>query len=313
MYSSVTLRLTTYNDYVYVLDDVLNFRLVREYYTPYSTLRVEAVSPEATGGLYKKVELLLDGTVVHCGLVDTATINRVPDGFDTLTVRSKSFTVLLCQNQLEPGIKPNVSLGSLIDSFISVPEVSYQSIDDTVNYIYVKSSSTLWDAVVNLTHKLNGGHPYVCESNRVMVSLKEDPYTLNLPQSVVTSTGTGLDTTKMVSHIHMQDVDGNYDTYNLDNPTAVSLNVVRHKHIELDRQYLSNPQDALVHKVNFSMRGYYFVYATYDGYQGEDIGDYVNLYNYYQKSRVSRLEVTGVDGNVSTKVYAYTDNYLTYG
>jgi hypothetical protein len=129
---------------------------------------------------------------------------------------------------------------------------------------------------------------------------------------MVISSGVGMDTTKIVSDIHMQDINGSYSVYNLNNPIANNLNIVRHKQIDLDRQYLSNPQDALTHKVNFSMRGYYFVYATYNGYQGEDICDYVNFYNYFSHSRISKLEIDGNNGNIVTKVYAYTDNYVSY-
>lgn len=303
------MKLTTKNNIEYVYNDILSFRVVKEYYTPYSTLRVEAVYPQENGGLYKKVELILNGKTIHCGLVDTSAINRVLN-FNTITITSKSFTVLLCQNQLEPGLKSNLSLNTLIDSFITIPEVYHEDNQEIVNYIYVKNSSTLWDAIVNLTHKLNGGQPYVCDNNTVMVSPKTNPQTLNLTQDIVTSTGTGMDSTKIVSDIHMQDINGNYSTYNLSNPTAYDLNTIRHKHIDLDRQYLSNPQDALFHKINFSMRGYYFVCATYNGYQGEDICDYVNFYNYYPQCRVSKLEINGINGNVMTKVYAYTDNYL---
>lgn len=311
MSNSVTLKLTTSSNQEYTFSDILSFKIVKEYYTPYSTLTVQAVCSMEIGTLYKKAELILNGKAIHSGLVDTATINRISD-FKTINITSKSFTVLLCQNQLAPELKSSVSLSSLIDSFITIPEISHEDNQDIVNYIYIKNTSTLWDAVINLTHKINGGHPYVRENNKVMVSLKDDASILELPQSLVTSTGMGLDTTKIVSDIHMQDIDGNYNTYNLNNQYASNLNIVRHKHIDLDRQYLSNPQDALIHRINFSMRGYYFVYATYNGYQGEDIGDYVNFYNYYPKSRVSKLEITGSNGNVFTKVYAYTDNYLSY-
>lgn len=311
MSNDISLRLTTiYND-EYILTDVLSFKIVKEYYTPYSTLKVEAVYPNEIGVLFKKVELILNGNTIHSGLMDTANINRI-NKFNTISISSKSFSVLLCQNQLAPELKSSISLNSLIEDFIPIPEISHEDNSTIVNYIYIKNASTLWDAVINLTHKLNGGHPYICENNKVMVSPKENPLILTLSQQILTSTGTGLDTTKIISDIHMQDIDGNYNTYNLDNPSANSLNIVRHKHIDLDRQYLSNPQDALIHKINFSMRGYYYVYGTYNGYQGEDIGDYVTFYNYYPKSIVSKLEITGSNGNVSTKVYAYTDNYLSY-
>lgn len=311
MSNNVTLKLTTSSNVEYTFSDILSFKVVKEYYTPYSKLTVQAVYPVETGNLYKKVELILNNKVIHSGLVDTSTVNRISD-FKTITITSKSFTVLLCQNQLAPELKNNVSLSSLIDSFISIPEISHEDNQEVVNYIYIKNASTLWDAVINLTHKINSGHPYVRENNKVMVSLKDDANILQLNQSKVISTGTVLDTTKIISDIHMQDIEGNYSTYNLNNEYASNLNIVRHKHIDLDRQYLSNPQDALIHKINFSMRGYYSVYATYMGYSNEDIGDYVSFYNYYPKSRISKLEITGNNGSVTTKVYAYTDNYLSY-
>jgi hypothetical protein len=208
-------------------------------------------------------------------------------------------------------LKSSVSLNTLVDSFITIPEISHQDDDTVVNYIYVKSSSSLWDAIVNLTHKVNEGHPYVC-NNTVMISKKENPFTLTLTKDMVISSGAGVDTTKIVSDIHMQDINGTYSVYNLSNKVASNLNIVRHKQIDLDKQYLSNPQDALTHKINFSMRGYHFAYATYNGYQGEDICDYVTIFDYFPKSRVSKLEIDGNNGNIVTKVYAYTDNYLSY-
>jgi hypothetical protein len=311
MSNQAYLTLTSNYGEEYTLNDVISFKVVKEYYTPYTTLTVSAVCPTSVSGMFKKVELILNGKTIHSGFVDVSTIDKTPN-HTTINITSKSFTALLCQNQLEPGLKDRLTIGSLIESFITIPEISYEDNDTQVNYIYVKSNSTLWDAVVNLTHKVNNGHPYVRENNKVMVSLDSNAPSLTLTESMVTSAGFGLDTTRIISHVHMQDTEGTYSTYNLSNPSATELNIVRHKHIDLDRQYLSNPPDALTHRINFSMRGYQYVYATYNGYYGEDIGDYLNLYNYYPKCRVSKVVVNGKDGNVSTKVYAYTDNYLTY-
>jgi hypothetical protein len=311
MSKQLYLKITPSYGQEYTLDEVLSFKVVKEYYTPYTTLTATAVCSTNVSLSFKKVELVLNGRTIHCGLLDTSVINKTLE-YNTITITSKSFTSLLCQNQLEPGLKSNLTLSSLMESFITLPEISYENNTTEVNYIYVKSNSTLWEAVVNLTHKINNGHPYVRENNKVMVSLDSNAYALTLTESMAISTGSGLDTRNIISHIHMQDINGTYSTYNLTNNKSGAFNIVRHKHIDLDKQYLSNPDDALTHRINFSMRGYYYVYATYNGYHGEDIGDYLNLYNYYPKCRVSKVEITGKDGNVFTKVSAYTDNYLTY-
>jgi hypothetical protein len=307
--SSVSIKFLTVNDHEVVLDQVLSFRVEKEYYTPYTTLTAEAVYPVDKSVQFKKVELIVDGYVLHCGLPDTVIYTK-KHNFYVVDVKSKSFTAMLCQNQIEEGIKSNVSLNSLIESFITIPEVEHEDDSTTVNYIYVKPTSSLWEAVVNLTHKLNNGHPYVCENNKVMVSKKSNPNTFNITRDVALSCGRGLDTTRIISDVHMKDIDGNYNKYNRTNSVAVEYNVVRHKHIDLDRQYLSNPEDALVHKLNFSLRGYNFAFASYEGYHGEDICDLVNLYDYYPNCRISKIEVVGKSGNVVTKLYTYIDGYI---
>lgn len=296
---------------VVTLTDVLSFRVVKEYYTPYTTFVAEIVYPRDLGHLFKKVEFILNGYTIHSGFLDSVIYTKRPN-FNTITIQSKSFTSMLCQNQLEPGIKSSVSLNSLVDSFITIPEVIHEDNSNVVNYIYVKPTSSLWDAVINLTHKLNGGHPYICENNKVMVSNKENPRVFDITKDIAISSGRGLDTTKMVSDIHMQDINGTYNTYNINNEHTEWFNISRHKQIDLDRQYLSNPQDALVHKVKFSMRGYNYGFASYHGYRGEDICDIVNIYEYFSNSKISKIEVTGSNGDVITKVYAYIDDYISY-
>ena len=235
----------------------------------------------------------MNGFTIHCGLLDNLILNSTLN-YSHATISSKSFTSLLCQNQLEPKLMGNVSLNSLVDDFISIPEVSHEDNSESVNYIFVKNGSTLWDAVVNLNNKINGGHPYICNNNKIMISKKTNPLSVTLTNDSLTDFGYGFDT-----------------TYNLNNYDVSRFNIVRHKQIDLDRQYLSNPQDALIHKINYSMRGYYFCFGTYYGYSGEDIGDYINFPNAKPNSRVSKLEVTGSKGIVSTKVYAYYDNYIS--
>lgn len=309
MRNTAILNLVTINDRNVTLDEILSFKVVKEYYTPYTTLTVEAVYPEDFGHMFKKVELIVNGYVIHCGMLDAAVYTKGYK-FNTIKIQSKSFTSMLCQNQLEPGLKSNVSLNTLVDSFITIPEVTHEDNDEVVNYIYVKATSSLWEAVVNLTHKLNDKHPYVCENNKVMVSKKESPRVFNVTRSMALSGGRGVDTTKFISDVHMKDVDENYSVYNASNSTATTFNIVRHKHIDLDRQYLSNPQDALKHRINFSMRGYNYAFASYEGYNGEDIGDVVNFYEYYSNTKISKIEVIGSNGNVTTKLYAYIDGYI---
>lgn len=310
MSNSISILLTDVYNNVITINKVLSFKVTKEYYTPYSTLKADVIFPDMSFFLCKKVQLILNGFTIHCGLLDNLILNSTLN-YSHATISSKSFTSLLCQNQLEPKLMGNVSLNSLVDDFISIPEVSHEDNSESVNYIFVKNGSTLWDAVVNLNNKINGGHPYICNNNKIMISKKTNPLSVTLTNDSLTDFGYGFDTTKMVSDIHMQDIDGNYNTYNLNNYDVSRFNIVRHKQIDLDRQYLSNPQDALIHKINYSMRGYYFCFGTYYGYSGEDIGDYINFPNSKPNSRVSKLEVTGSKGIVSTKVYAYYDNYIS--
>lgn len=311
MNNSAIINITTINNNSIMLTDVLSFKVVKEYYTPYTTLSVEVVYPVDESIMFKKVQLILNGFTVHSGLVDTVTYTKLSN-YRVLNIKSKSFTAMLCQNQLEDGIKSSVSLNSLMDSFITIPEVTHEDNSTVINYIYVKPTSSLWEAVVNLTHKLNGSHPYVCDNNKVMVSKKSNPKSFSLTSNELISSGRGLDTTRIISNIHMKDIDGNYNTYNINNLSAGDFGIVRHKQIDLDRQYLSNPQDALTHRIHFSMRGYSFAFGSYNGYRGEDIGDLVSFYDYFPNSKISKIEVTGNNANVITKLYAYNDNYVSY-
>ena len=89
-------------------------------------------------------------------------------------IESRGFTSLLCQNQIEPGLKTNISFNSLMDVYYTLPYVTHEDNSDTGNYIYVKDNSNMWDGVVNLSYKLYGNYPFIRE--KVQIDVKEVPY-----------------------------------------------------------------------------------------------------------------------------------------
>ena len=59
MSNSISMLLTDVYNNVITIKKVLSFKVTKEYYTPYSTLKADVIFPDMSFFLCKKVQLLL--------------------------------------------------------------------------------------------------------------------------------------------------------------------------------------------------------------------------------------------------------------
>lgn len=296
----ISVTLTDIDNNTYSFSNIISFKVEKEYFTPYTKADVIFIS-DTVSTQYKDISIYVNDFLVHYGLIDELEYSEKCDKA-TVKISSKSFTSLLTQNQPIPGMIYNVSLDSLMESFIDIPNITYEKNDTVQNYIFLKDNADLWDAVVNISYKINGIYPYVRNSNEIRISENENPVNFSKPSELILSRGISLDYTKMVSDYHMQDIQGNYDVYSLKNPEAVLRNIVRHKQIPLDRQYLNDPEQSMKNKLIYSMRGHHSEYFEYSGYRGEDI------YDICDGKRIDRIVIQGSSVyGIKTRVSNYIE------
>ncbi|MBR3630983.1 MAG: hypothetical protein IKN55_11020 [Oscillospiraceae bacterium] len=278
--------------------------LEREIYTPFD--RLTAVFPETDfhPEQVSRVGLEWDGNEIFLGLPDR--IEQVMrGGVRLLRVQSRSFTSLLVQNELVPGLHSNLTLGTLVQGFYTFPHVTYQE-DDRSGYVYVTSKTSLWDCIVHFVFKLTGGYAYTA-GNMVRMSLPEHPREITVPAAV--AFGTVYDTTNLVSCYHMETIEGDADGYVQDNPAAAQTEIVRHKRIAFDRSYLASPMSALRIRNLYSARGLRSNYVEYAGFADEIPGEKVFFGTHLQGERICRVRVTFGGNGLRTKIWTYEDGF----
>ena len=282
--------------------------LEREIYTPYDTLTAEFPEEGFHAAQIRRIGLEWDGDEIFLGLADR--IEQVMrEGVRMLRVKARSFTSLLVQNELVPGLHSNLTLGDLVQGFYTFPHVTYQE-DARTGYIYVTNKTSLWDCIVHFGFKLTGGHAYTA-GNMVRMTLPETVRHLTVPAAV--SFGMEYDTTKMVSCYHMEAIDGTADGYVQDNPAAAGAEIVRHKRIPFDRAYLSDPVKALTFRNLYSNRGWRAKFVEYAGFSDEALGEKISFGELLQEERICRVRVTFGGNGLRTKIWAYQDGFYNNG
>lgn len=118
-------------------EKILSFSFKKDAYTPYTTLTVRAAADSESFLTASEIKFYIKGILVHHGLIDMLTA-EISGGSKILTLISRGFTSLLCQNQIEPGLKTGVSVNNLMDSFYTLPYVTHEDNSDQSSYIYVK-------------------------------------------------------------------------------------------------------------------------------------------------------------------------------
>lgn len=302
MDTQITLINTDGEEYSY--STFKSFYLKKESYTPYTFFEAELVNTIRDAGDIKEIKFLANGNLIHDGICDSLDFCREKEG-DVLRVKSKGFTSLLCQNQPEPGMKPNITLAEAMSEY-TIPFVTYER-TKTLNYIYITDGSDMWDTAANFAFRLNGSYPYIEGANHVRVTLRNSKNKLLSDKDVV-KYGISYDFTKVISHYHMMDTEGTYNVFNQSSQKAIDTNIIRHKQIPLDMKYLNDPDTGLLFKLNFSQRGKRIFYVEYNGYSGEDLNDTFS-YREAEEARIKLLEIRGGSGGVTTLLGTYTDAF----
>lgn len=296
------------------------FRYVKELYTPYVIFEGKCITDQlidASG--IKRIEFCYWNNMIYRGLVDSIDVCR-KDGQYIISVKSKSFTSLLCQNQPEPGLMAAADLSGVIETYPDIPYVTCEN-SSVENYIFIKDGSSIWDAVCNLGYKQTGMHPYIEASDIVRITKRAYRNWNFYRQNTVIASGTSYDFTHLISHIHMQDINDSYDVYSQSAPEALSRDIIRHKQIPLDRQFLNNPYSALDYKLKFGARGLKCNYITYIGFDVEDLFDKFSYIITNEKNEIVQTMFDGKDihkietvfngVNVMTTLGSYEDRFVT--
>lgn len=301
------LILTDISGAVLTQTECTSFRFIKERYTPYTRLTASFLADSLAFGEPAAAEFKLDGVTLHFGLIDTLRAEEKA-GAIVLTLVSRGFTSLLCQNQMAAGTVTNVTLRSLMESY-EVPNVSYEDGIDATNYVWIKEGSTQWEAIVNYAYKYNQNHPYIAGVNTVRVTVPESPACHVIAETELTARGQVRDYRTLLSEIHMPDIYGDPDAYSLVNPAATERNIARHRRISLDLQYANNPPDCLKQKMRYSMRGFSAAYFEYRGFHGEELEDLAVSGADSAAERIGKIELTGDLWGLKTRVWIYHDAY----
>lgn len=287
--------------------ECLSLVLEREVYTPYSSLT--AVFRQAAVGSedIKRIGLVWGTQEIFLGTADRVE-QYWQDGVCFVRVQSRSFTALLLQNELEPGLHANLTLGDLVQGFYTFPHVTYEN-DARTDYIYSTNKTSLWDSILHFAYKLTGGCAYTAE-NTVRLTMPADAPVRTLTSSLVTAYGSVYDTQRLMSHYHMEDISGNPNAYSRENSDAVAAEIVRHRQIPFDRQHLSDPNQALTFRDRFSQRGWRARYAEYCGFQNEMLGDRVQMQPFLDGERICRVRTVFGQNGLRTRLWVYEDGFF---
>ncbi len=292
------------------LYECIYFSVDKERYTPYTTFRGSFIIPQYYEEIIS-IRFIIDGVDVHYGSVDMAKM-VFKNGNYRLDINSRSYTLALGLNQPKPEINSNVTLRNIIFSNVAVKNITYEGGTKAINYIYVLDNSTLWDAVVAYSIKAYGTYPFVYKTNEVRVNAPTSVISRDYYDNSLIEVYNGSTLSNLISDIHMRDTEGNYETYNLSDIYASARDIVRHKQIPLDKQWLDYTDIALTSRIDFAKRGTKFNGIKVLGYSGEELFDEFSYYledTSYTNCAIHKLNITGSNNVIYTTMYHYTDAY----
>lgn len=309
----MTLRLVlkTPNNRIILSDRIASFVLEKEAYTPYSQLRIVvygALEPELYAQVYR-VQLLLDETELHLGTVEQCQTTR-QQGIVYIQIVSRGLTAMLLQNQLTPGLHSGMSLDRLMTGFYSFPqEITWERSTDASNYLYVKENTSMWDGLANLSYKLYERYPFIRGANEIRMHLPDTYQHYVAKDNSLLAAGTATDQSLLYSDFYMADVDGTYEKFHEAEPEAAARGIVRTKQLALDRQYLYDPQQALVFRRKFAGRRLVRRFVDVIGPVGLSLGDRLSYGTVLQEAAITRIRMSGNQKGIRTRLEAYTDGF----
>ncbi|MGN1036212.1 MAG: hypothetical protein ACI4PX_00410 [Ruminococcus sp.] len=287
--------------------EILSFSFKKNLYTPYTMLTANFIANNSDYLSVCEIILIIDNKTIHHGLIDSFEISE-KNGVKTGKIISRGFTSLLLQNQIEPGIKNNISLNSLLDNYYPLNYITHEDNSNTENYIYVQNRSSMWDGVVTLAYKLGGSYPFIESANCVRITPKPEPVHLSFSDSDITAYGILNDFSNLISNFDMPDIEGNYGIYTLENSDVTANKIIRHKYIDFDREFLYDPQQALIFRNKISGKAKLCYYIEYSGYNGEDLTDSVSFKSIDTK-KIGIVNIKGSPKGIFTRTGVYSDDF----
>lgn len=293
------------------LAECISMSFMKERYTPFSTFKGTFVVADDIGEIVD-VEVRIDNLLIHKGLVDISEIKQLPS-HRQVTISSRGYTFALGYNEIEAGLQYDLNLEGILTQKDILPNISYETPTKIVGYLYVKTHSSIWDSVVNLCLKSENDYPYIAYPNMIRFTKHLNPKVLNFSSmDNVIALSDGNDLSKVISHINMKDLSDSYDTYHEASQFALDRNIIRHRYIDLDKQWLANNNQGLIYRLNYGMRGGIFNSITYKGFNGEDLNDRfcISVVGFEKPEQyISKVEIFGSKKGLYTKLTAYKDAY----
>ncbi len=287
----------------------LSTLMVNEAYTPYVRLSAQFAASEEDYGEITEVAFYYQGSRVFLGMLESLTVSE-RDGARILTVTARSFTWVLTQNQFVPGMHYNMTLQQIMEGVYQFPGVQYENYEGE-GYLYVNHGASVWDSVVNFGYRLTGHYPYI-QGNTVRITVDENAQHHEFTDSDVLETGEKQDNSRLVSHFHMADLEGNYETYSLTNEAAVTAGIIRHRQLKMDQQFLSEPMKALEYRSQFCMRGCRERYMICRGFYNAPVGTRISYGDWMINAVVCRCELHFGQDGLYTKYSVYDDGFYSF-
>ena len=295
------LKFVMRNNTEQTVSKVVKLRFYKDRYLPGTELSGKVIWTGSTEDVVG-IKLTAGGRLIHDGFPEYITAARA-NGRQEISFKSAGWSKLLAQNEPVPGLSYNVSLTTIMTDNTAIPNVTWEDNTPTVNYIYVKEHSSVWDAVTAYTKKAFGPFPYILGTNKVMTRPVQG--TLREYYSdVIKAVGETVDRRTVYSKVYMADADGRY-TYQVQNMRAISDGLVREKYFPLDRQWLADPSDGARYRMDLSARRYYSPFLRVVGYSGEELFDrFLGVIgNESISGMIGGLEVVFENGRAVTTVY----------
>ncbi len=290
-------------------ESIISLKFTKERYTPYTKLSGR-VWLDSLGNEVKCIYLNDGQSDIHVGIADNLSFMR-SEGKTVVSFSSRGFSCALAHNQITPGLYSNVKLANMLGSF-SLPYVTYESMANPIDYIFIKENDSMWDAAAAFARKLSGDYPYIYKTNNVRITRNTSASPITIPTAKLITQEIGQNYTRVISHLHMKDLEGSYNTYNLENSNATTRQLIRHRHIAFDRQWLSNPDEAMSSVIDYSMRGMRYKKLSLEGYVKAELRQLASVtcddFN-ITSQEISKIELSMSDKGVITTLWFYEDSY----
>lgn len=286
------------------LTKAVNFCFKKERFTPYTEFSGVFIG-KCSARSVTEVIFTYDEKTIHCGSADSVEC-ELKNGQWMTKIRSFGFTMLLGQNQSEPGIITAPSLDTIMSKNLPIYKVSWQTTTNKVNYVYINERTSIWDALCVYGMKAYGSFPYISGTNTVRCTPQAEKTHVYSGEKIV-AYSQGERTANLISHAYTTDTDGNWSISNT-NSFAVSRHITKQKYYARDKEWLYDLNTGLSYRIYFADRGRQYIKFSYAGYKGEDIMDKATAViegMSLNKAEIDRVTVTGNEKGIFTEIMTY--------